>query len=523
MKVLCGSLLLFAMACAAAAAAPQVTVESGRLSGDAIGDVETFLGIPYAAAPVGQLRWRAPQRAPAWEGVRKAIQFGNDCMQEPFPSDAAPLGAKPAEDCLFINVWRPTGKKKGDRLPVLVWIHGGGMINGGGSPAVYSGDSFARHGVMFVSFNYRLGRFGFFAFPELTRQDADHGMLANYGNMDAIAAMQWVQRNIAAFGGDPAQVTVYGQSGGAQQVFTLLASPLADGLFARAIVQSGGGAAIPRQTFQGAGSGPVTMEAAGVNFARRWDINGTGAEALKQLRALSAEKVTDGLHIGTASEQGNTFVQQVLDGHIVSRIMVDAVAAGKVAKVPLLIGSTTGDNYNSLKAKSVDEALATTFASVAERARAAYLTDPSADPQYVLREMGRDYMYAEPHRFIAAMMTAQGVPVYEYRFGYVASSMRQEWTEGPLHATDIPFSMNTLSARYGDKLTSIDRAMGQMTHMYWVNFVRTGDPNGPGLPHWPLYDPGADVLMEFSTDGMARAIPDPHKARLDSVAAVRGH
>lgn len=517
-KILGGILTLLAVACAAVAA-PQVRVESGRVAGDTIGDLERFLGIPYAAPPVGQLRWRAPQPVRAWQGVRKATQHGNDCMQEPYPSDAAPLGTTPAEDCLVMNVWKPTGAKAGDNLPVLVWIYGGGNVNGGASPSVYDGESFARNGVVFVSFNWRVGRFGFFAFPELTKQNPDNGLLANYGYLDSIAALRWVQKNVAAFGGDPKQVTIYGQSAGAGQVQMLLTSPMAEGLFARAIIQSGGGAGTERPAFQGAGTGPISIEQAGVNFAKRWGIQGTGADALKQLRALTAEQVTDGIRIEAG--QPNNFIGPVVDGRILTGSLVKAVDAGRAAKVPLLIGSTTADN-SRIDARTLDEAFAKTFASVADRARAAYLTDPKADPAYVLREMGRDLSYNESVRYVATKLTAQGLPVYTYRFGYVANAMRQEWKEGPPHATDIPFSMNTVRAKYGDQVTSSDIAMSYMVHKYWVNFVRTGNPNGAGLPQWPAYDPRADVIMTFAPDGIPRAISDPYKARIDAVAASLG-
>ncbi len=516
-KYIGGVLTLLMVACAAAAA-PQVQVESGRIAGVATGDVETFLGIPYAAPPVGQLRWRAPQPMPAWQGVRKATQHGHDCMQEPFPSDAAPLGTKPAEDCLVINVWRPAGSKSGDRLPVLFWIFGGGNVNGGASPAVYDGEAFARHGVIFVSFNWRVGRFGFFAFPELTRQDADHGLLVNYGYMDSIAALKWVQRNIEAFGGDPKRVTIYGQSAGAGQVKMLLTTPMADGLYAQAIIQSGG-ASDERPLFKGAGV--AAIEQLGVNFARRWNIEGTGAAALKKMRALSAAQVTDGINLDTSSTQRNTYSGPVRDGKLLTESLESATAGGRGPKVPLLIGSTTADN-SRINERTLDEAFAKTFASVADRARAAYLTDPKADPQYVLREMGRDLSYNEPVRYVATKMTAQGLPVYTYRFGYVTNVMRTEWKEGPPHATDIPYAMNTVRAKYGDQLTSGDIAMANMVHSYWVNFVRTGNPNGPGLPNWPAYDPRANVIMTFAPDGIPRAIPDPYKARIDAVAAAMG-
>ena len=513
------SWLLFLLATGPALAAPQVQVDAGRVAGLAQGGVEAFLGIPFAAPPVGALRWRAPQPAHRWHGVRQATHYGHDCMQAPFPSDAAPLGVAPAEDCLYMNVWRPAGAKPGDHLSVLVWIYGGGSVNGGASPAVYSGEQFARHGVMFVSFNYRVGRFGFFAFPELTRQDPDHGLLANYGYMDALAAMRWVRRNVAAFGGDAGQVTIYGQSAGAATVYMLMTSPLAEGLFQRAILQSG--APFDKPPFKGATGKDVTIEAAGVNFARRWGIEGSGAEALRRLRALRPEQVADGLHMGTMAAQASTYVGPVRDGTILpERLLADAFATGKFAQVPLLVGSTAGDNHR-LVAASLDEAYAS-FGAAADHARVAYAQDAQGDLQAMVREMGRDRQYREPNRYLARQLSAEGRPVYEYRFNYVVTPMRSEWPDGPLHATDIPFSMDTVRAKYGDKLAPPDLAVANMMHHYWVNFVRSGDPNGPGLPEWPRYDAATDVLLDFATDGIPRAVADPRKARLDAWAAAMG-
>ena len=518
MRRTCRWALLFA-AGSVLAGAPQAQVEAGRVAGLAQGEVDTFLGIPYAVPPVGALRWRAPQPARHWSGVRAATHYGHDCMQTPFPSDAAPLGVQPAEDCLYMNVWRPAAAKPGDHLPVLVWIYGGGSVNGGASPAVYSGAGFARHGVVFVSFNYRVGRFGFFGFPELTRQDPDHGLLANYGYMDALAAMRWVRQNVASFGGDPQQVTIYGQSAGAATVYMLMTSPLAQGLFARAILQSG--APNDKPPFAASSSNPLSIEVAGVNFAKRWGIEGTDAAALSRLRALRPEQVADGLHIGTMADQASTYVGPVRDGKILpERLLADTFAAGSFAQVPLLVGSTAGDNHR-LVAQSTDEAWAL-FGAAADRARAAYAQDAKGDLQVMVREMGRDRMYREPNRYLARRLAAAGQPVYAYRFNYVVTPMRGEWLEGPLHATDIPFSMATVRAKYGDQLAPTDLAVANMMHHYWVNFVRSGDPNGPGLPEWPRYDPAADVLLDFATDGIPRAVADPRRAKLDAHAAAAG-
>ena len=493
---------------------PVSVTEYGEVSGFSDSVADTFLGIPYAAPPIGPLRWRAPQPSARWAEVRPAEQYGNDCMQEPFPSDAAPLGTIPAENCLVANVWRPKGTKTGAKLPVLVWIYGGGEVNGGASPAVYSGKAFARDGIVFVSFNYRLGRFGFFGFPELSRQNRDDGMLVNYGALDVIEALRWVRRNIAAFGGDPSQVTIYGQSAGAGMVSMLMTTPLAKDLFARAIIQSGGSTWMERPPLQAAVD-------AGVAFARRWGIEGTDSVALDKLRALSAQQVTDGIHIGTKSAQATTFSGPVTDGRIIPETLRAATVANREAKVPLLIGSTTADNYGVMQAKSFEDALSSTFAKVSEQARKAYTSDITADPAFVLRQMGRDMSYAEAARFLATRMTAQGLPVFVYRNDYVAETMRNEWKEGPPHATDIPYAMDTLEAKYGERVTPADTAMARTMHAYWVNFVRKGNPNGPGLPKWPAYDRNSDEWQMFGSDGVVKSMKDPRKAQLDAVEAIR--
>ena len=236
------SVLLPAFSLAAPPAAPQdsgpvVKIESGRIRGVSSDGINIFKGIPYARPPVGLLRWRPPQPAEGWLEIRPATEYGHDCMQNPFPGDAAPLQTKPSEDCLYLNVWAPANADH-KSLPVMFWIHGGGFVNGGSSPAVYSGAAFAKKGVVFVSINYRLGRFGFFAFPAL-REEGDP--MGNYGYMDQIAALKWVKANIAAFGGNPNKITVFGESAGGGSVNMLLTSPLAHGLFQQAMVESGGG------------------------------------------------------------------------------------------------------------------------------------------------------------------------------------------------------------------------------------------------------------------------------------------
>jgi len=252
---------------------------AGTLEGVVSGPVRVFKGIPYAAPPIGALRWKAPQPVAPWSGVRPAKEYGHDCMQEPFGGDAAPLGTPPDEDCLVLNVWTPAARAAKPR-PVMFWIYGGGFVNGGSSPEVYDGSKFAEAGVVLVSANYRLGRFGFFAHPALTKE-AGGAPLGNYAYLDQIEALKWVKRNIARFGGDPDNVTVFGESAGGASVNMLMISPLARGLFHRAIVQSGGGRSstlIPARTL-------ASAEQIGVAFAAEAGVAGDDAKALEALRA----------------------------------------------------------------------------------------------------------------------------------------------------------------------------------------------------------------------------------------------
>jgi para-nitrobenzyl esterase len=498
---------------AARAGAQQVTVESGALEGSTAAGVESFKGIPFAAPPVGDLRWKAPQPAPHWEGVRRATAYGHDCMQEPFPSDAAPLGTEPAEDCLVLNVWRPA-ERSSDRLPVMVWIYGGGFVNGGASPAVYDGSNFARQGLVFVSFNYRVGRFGFFAHPALTAESPD-GPLGNYGYMDQLAALRWVKANIAAFGGDPENVTVFGESAGGGSVLTLLTTPaLEPGAFQRAIVESGGGRGAlmgPRMLGEDRPDNP-SAETVGLNFARSVGIEGTGPEALAALRALPAERVVAGLNMASMMQQGPpTYPGPMLDGEIVVESPAEALLAGRWQKVPVMIGANDLDIGFGF-AQTKDELFAG-FGADSAAARRAY--DPSGDAELrtLVQAVAADRMMVEPARFVAGAVASQGIPAYEYRFAYVPESLRGQLPGAP-HASEIPFVFNTVATKYGASLTAADAATARAANAYWSNFARTGDPNGAGLPDWPAYSPLQDVVMIFTPEG-PQAFQDPWKARLD--------
>ncbi len=504
--------------CIAQAGARQsdstVVIESGKVKGTVNGSVLSFKGIPFAAAPVGNLRWRPPQAAKPWKGIRLADKYPSDCMQLPFASDAAPLGLPPSENCLYLNVWRPAAKTS-SKLPVMVWIYGGGFVNGGTSPKVYDGSHFAEDGLVFVSFNYRLGRFGFFAHPALSREDPN-GLLGNYGFMDQIAALKWVQRNITAFGGDPKNVTIFGESAGGFSVLTLLTSPMSRGLMQRAIIESGGSRdpAAARYLSVRSAEGNASAEEIGVAFASSLGITGADAKALEALRELPAEKLIAGMNLSSLGQNSTTYSGPMIDGNIVPELPDAAMAAGRFAQIPLMIGANSMD-IGSRRGKSMDEILAV-FGVNREKAKAVFDPDNSGDVRTVGYSISVGQTMIEPARFRAKTVSTSGLTSYEYRFSYVAESKRQEWRGAP-HASEIPYVFNNMSAAtYGGKVTARDESIAALVHAYWSAFAKTGNPNGPGRPEWPAYNPAKDMLMEFSSDG-AKAMPDPLKPQLDLI------
>lgn len=435
-----------------------VATDSGQVRGTIERNVASWKGIPFAAPPLGQLRWRAPQPPAPWRGVRDAVAYSHDCMQEPFPGDAAPLGTPPAEDCLYANVWKPAGAR--GKLPVLVWIYGGGFVNGGASPPTYSGATLAKRGIMVVSFNYRVGRFGTFAHPQLTRRNPDKGMLGNYGFMDQLAALKWVKRNIAAFGGDPANVTIMGESAGGMSVLALVTSPQTKGLFGKGVVLSGGDGG-----GMGGGGTLALAETAGLAFAASKYIAADDPHALEKLRALSAEEVTSGLNMATMGGRNAAITSSPFADGVVAVNVSRALSSGHFAHVPIMIGATSNDIG------------------------------------------GKTGFMIAGARKLAGLISGQGVPVYYYRFSYVAQSIKAP--HGADHASDIPYFFDTVSIKYGDRATSRDRAAGAIASSYLVNFVKSGNPNGPRLPAWKTYAASSDAMIDFSPEGTAIPGPDP--------------
>lgn len=499
--------------------AAVVRTEGGAVRGVIEHGVAAYKGIPYAAAPIGGLRWRAPQAVEPWIGVKNADRLAPDCMQ-------APLGPPPrggrhpiAEDCLYLNIWRPTGER--DALPVLVWIHGGGFVNGGSSSADSTGERMAARGVLFVSFNYRLGRFGFFGFPALNEEHTQEPK-GNYALLDQIAALRWIRRNIDDFGGDANNITVVGESAGGIAINMLLTAPAGRGLFERAIIQSGGGRDLvrPRRLLQDM-PGAASAVTLGTSFARRQGIAGDDAAALSALRALSAERITSGLNmLSLLVPDVSLFGGPVIDGKLIVATPEDVYTERRQHRVPIIVGATSAD-LSLQQAKTIDEAFAA-FGPNSKSARRAYDPDGRNDLRAINHAIGADRAMVEPARFVARSMRALTAGVYQFRFAYVLERKRAESPWGAQHASDVPFAFDQLEAVHGaDVVTPHDRRIADAMASYWINFARTGDPNGSGLPTWPAFEASSDAILIFGADGRIAADEDPWRARLDLTEAAR--
>lgn len=479
------SLALGATAPAADPPAPVATIAQGKLSGQSLsGGIDSFRGIPYAAPPVGPLRWRPPAKAPAWSGVRDASQFGPSCLQEKLGgADSAGARANPvrgatSEDCLTLNVWTPAKHDK--PLPVMVWIHGGAHRVGSGSAPFYDGATFARDGVVLVTINYRLGQFGYFAHPALTKAAGADEPLANYGTMDQIAALKWVRDNIAAFGGDPGNVTVFGESAGGVATLLMLTVPDARGLFQKAIVESGGGWSRMKGLSAAEADGAATAKAAGL---------GDDATA-DQLRALPADKIgasTAGLGFGP-----------VVDGRLVKESIPAAFAKGHAVDVPLIIGFNS-DEGSLMQSFGIPPAgLLATLPDAAKAAMKASYGDRAKDDAALARRLFADGGFSAPARWIAGQ-SAGGAPAWLYRFDYVPVVMRAR-RDGVIHGGEIPFVFDSWGAipALAAYLDPADKAEVATVHGCWVAFAKTGVPSCPGAPAWPAYTKDGDTLMNFA-------------------------
>lgn len=482
---------LAALAMVSSAFAQTVPVTGGTVEGSTAHGVAAFKGIPYAAPPVGDNRWRAPQPVAAWQGVRAATTYAADCAQAPFPPDAAPVRTVPSEDCLYLNVWKPASAAAGARLPVMVWVHGGGFVNGGTSPAIYDGSAFARDGVVFVSLNYRLGRFGFFAHPALVAE----GLGGNFGFLDQIAALRWVRDNVAAFGGDPGNVTVLGESAGGMSMHMLLQAPAARGLFHRVIIESGGGrdSTLPMPT-------KARAAAVGAIFAPGLDA--------AALRALPAATVTGTLSMATMSQPG--YAGPMVDGQTIMGASIDGARAGIYAPVPVIVGANSADGFPFITDK---DKVFGAFGARADEARKLYDPDGKGAPLAVATQVSADHMFIEPARAIARAL-APRQPVWLYRFAYARPELATAMGGAP-HASEIPYAFDTLASRTGAAPLPEEAAVARLTHAFWVSFAKTGRPDGnPDLPAWPHVTATDTTVQVIDVNG-SRHSEDPIRMRLD--------
>ena len=406
----------------------------------------------------------------------------------------------------------------------MVWVHGGAFVFGSGSLPDSSGVQFAKQGVILVAFNYRLGRLGFFAFPALGREHPEEPK-GNYAYMDQIAALKWVQDNIAAFGGDPNNVTIFGESAGGVSVHTLLTSPLSRGLFQKAIIESGGGrdGVLTGRPMSKDGVDPlypVSAETIGVNFARKHNIEGVDAAALDKLRDLSVAEIVDGGQESDGPGGPPIYSGPILDGKLVAETAQSAYERGRQVRVPLIIGSNSAEVQGGFVNASSKEELLSLFGSLRNEAIAAYDPDGATEFAKMLAMVNTDKVWAEPARFTARAFVANGEPAYVYRFSYVPASMQQIMRYGAAHGSEIPYVFDNLTGRNGSTVASKDQDVAKVMNAYWANFAKTGDPNGPNLAKWPPYDPSKDEILDFRPDGSPVAAPDPRKARLDVTELV---
>ena len=482
----------------------SIRVEGGLISGILLpnGDVRAYKGIPFAAPPVAERRWKAPQPVIPWKDVRSCVVFGPSPMQAPpvpfsMWSEEFLIPEKPiSEDCLYLNVW--TGARSvREKRPVLVWIYGGGFQSGGSAVPVYDGEALARKGIILVSINYRVGIFGFFAHPELTRESGHHAS-GNYGLLDQIAALQWVKRNIAAFGGDPDNITIAGQSAGSMSVNCLVASPLAKNLFRKAIAQSG--AAILRGVF-----GHANLEAAeqdGVKTARSLHTS-----SLSELRRLDPAELMK----AQQSVRG-----PIIDGYVlpdaIGRIFLEA----KENRIGLLTGWNQDEGllFGPLKnAETFKEDIERDLGTDAAEFLSHYpaTNDPVARKSQI--DMARDRTFGVQNYAWANIQAGHGSNVYVYRFTRKVPGTGAYADNGAFHTGEVPYAFNNIAyiVRSWRPWGETDHRLAEIMSSCWVNFVKSGDPNGPGLPIWPRYGKENRQIMDLGDTPVARTLPDTER------------
>jgi len=456
----------------------NLKTEQGKVHGKLINDgkVRAFLGMPYAAPPVGDLRWKAPAPPAQWKGVRDATNFGARCEQWPIWADYIFLDSGPSEDCLYLNVYTPA-ESVNSRLPVMVWIHGGGYTAGASSEPRYTNSGLPLRGVVLVTINYRLGVFGFLASEDLAKEGG--GAAGNYALMDMVAALRWVQANIAGFGGDANNVTIFGESAGSFAVSSLMASTQAQGLFQKAIGESG------------APFGNVLAAAPLASRAQRdqaW-VESLGAKSLAELRAMPASTV-----IEAARKSGAVAFTPVIDGRFLTQGVPETYAEGKQAHVPLLAGWNRDERSGTLsKGMTAEKWKAFAAAQYGKRVEEFLAAFPANSDDEAVQSADafttEGFIGIGTWQWVEAQTKTGGAPVYRFHFELPAPASEMH-PEGKYawHSDELEYVFGTLDVRHGSVWRPEDRKLSEEVMDYWTNFAKTGDPNGKGLPHWPRYD-----------------------------------
>lgn len=500
----------------AADALPTAKIASGMLSGvhDAKAGLDEFKGIPYAAPPLGALRWKPPQPVAAWSGVRAADRFGPRCMQRPLYGDMVFRSNGMSEDCLYLNVWTSARHKTG-KLPVLVYFYGGSLLAGDGSEPRYDGASLARRGIVTVTVNFRLDVFGLLALPALAAESPQRAT-GNYSLMDMTAALHWVHDNIAAFGGDPAQVTIGGESAGSMAVSALMASPLSKGLMQCAIGESG--AVLGNLK-------PVPLAEAkqkGADFMRK-----VGAHSLADLRAMPADVLMKAL--GTLDTGG---FRMTIDGAVLPRSPEDIYAAGQQAHIPLLVGSNSQEGFYAGLFGQQAPTPANYRAAVSKMFGAAHVGEalklyPGNDEAAVKASgtalSGDQFIAFSTWRSMDWQYRSGDAPVYYYYFNQPRPAKRDGSAgagTGAVHSGEIEYALGNLSGNKVYAWTATDRRVSATMEGYWANFIKTGDPNGAGLPHWPAVAAKDGGLLRQAIGADTHSFVDRKAARYEFLQRV---
>ena len=507
-------LAIFSLVSVSGYAQTKVKVENGTLEGsaDTATGVRMFKGIPYAQPPVGDLRWKPPQAVKNWEGVRKADQFGPRAMQLNVFADMVFRSNGVSEDCLYLNVWAPA---KGKNLPVLVYYYGGGFMAGDGSEPRYDGANMAAKGIVAVSVNYRLGVFGFFAHPELTKESPNHAS-GNYAFLDQAAALDWVSRNIAAFGGDPKKITIAGESAGSASVSALMASPLSRGKLAGVIGESGA-------IISTLPAVPLTDgEANGTKFAAA-----VGAASLADLRSMSADKLLE-----AASKPGVPRAQPVVDGLFFPKPPIAIFEAGEQAHVPLMAGSNSEEmpaeviiGRDKPTVEGFKQAISKRYAENAGKVLGAYVVKTDADVIPAAQDLASDtFIGFSTWKWMDICTKNGGKPTFYYLYSRPRPDMRPDSPlkppanrpRGAAHSAEIEYAMGNLDGNKVYAWTAEDRKVSATLQQYFLNFIKTGNPNGSGVPKWPEYKTGQRQIIDVET----KAVKDAYRPRMEVLEAI---